>query len=128
MPNEIGRTKSGKLLRIYYDQNEYKLEVGGEIKQSFASRKEAITGGKVLMLKSWLTGTSDDKIKEMLKSYLKIDYDFTLEWCDRLAKEDPECDCGCWGYPMEIGTFWTWKKNRYRGCSKCGENVRKKLR
>jgi len=124
MPDEIGRTKSGKLLRIYNDQNKYELEVGGEIKQNFASRKEAIREGQVLMLKSWLPETAEEKIRVMLKSYLKIDYDFTREWCDRLAREHPECDCGCWGYPVEMGIFWTWKKNKYRGCPKCGENIK----
>lgn len=125
MPDEIGRTKSGKLLRIYDDQNNHKLEVGGKIEQSFASREEAVREGKVLMLKSWLTETSEQQIREMLKSYLKVDYDFMLEWCDRQAGENPECDCGCWGYPVEMGIIGIWKKNRYRGCPQCGEIIKK---
>ncbi len=125
MSEEIGRTKSGKLLRIYDDQKEYKLEVGGEIKQSFTSREKAIREGKVLMLKSWLTETNEKKIREMLNSYLKVDYDFMLEWCDRQAEEKPECDCGCWGYPVEMGIIWSWKRNKYRGCPQCGENIKK---
>ncbi|MFW5979933.1 MAG: hypothetical protein ACOCQ2_01060 [Halanaerobiales bacterium] len=78
----------------------------------------------MLMLKSWLADTSKKKIREILKSNLKIDYDFTLEWCERQAREEPECDCGCWGYPVEIGVFWFWNKNKYRGCSNCGEDIK----
>lgn len=122
---EIGRTKSGKLLRIYNDKKEFKLEVGGEIKQSFTSRKEAIREGKVLMLKSWLPETDEKTIREMLKSYLTVDYNFMLEWCERQAEGKHECDCGCWGYPVEMGFLWSWKINRYRGCPQCGEKIKK---
>ena len=126
METQIGRTKSGDLLRIYKDKNtneNYKLEVGGETKNSFDNREQAIREGKVFMLKTWLPGAKEEDIKNMLKSFIKIEYDFMLEWCDRMANEDIECDCGCWGYPMEIGTYWTWEANKYKGCSKCSEKI-----
>ncbi|MFW6270628.1 MAG: hypothetical protein ACOC4G_11170 [Bacillota bacterium] len=123
MKVEIGRTKSGKLLRIYDDRQEYYLEVGGELRDSFDSRSKAVRKGKMLMVKSWLPEASEENIAEMLDSYVDFDYNFTLEWCDRQAEKHPECDCGCWGYPLEMGTIWSWRKNKYRGCPKCGEDI-----
>ena len=124
MPQEIGRLKSGKLLRIYIKNDNFILEIGGEISQSFTNREEAVKEGKILMLKSWLPGAEKENIKNMLNSYMDIEYNFIMEWCDRQAREKPECDCGCWGYPVEIGIFGSLNKNRYKGCPKCGEDIK----
>ena len=123
MADEIGRTKSGQLLRLYDDGKEYKLEIGGEIAESFPSRAAAVCKAKVLMIKSWLPKAAEDNINDMLKSYVDFEYNFTLEWCDRQAEEHIDCDCGCWGYPMELGFPGIWKKDKYRGCPQCGENI-----
>ena len=126
MKAEIGRMKSGKLVRIIQEKGEYKLEIGGRISDSFRSRETAFRKGKILMLKSWLPEAKEESLEDMLNSYLDISYNFTLEWCDRQAEKQPDCECGCWGYPMELGTFWSWAKNKYRGCPHCGENIEHK--
>lgn len=123
MKIEVGRLKTGELLRIYENKEECKLEVGGEARGEFTDRNEAVRAAEVLMIKSWLPESSKENIREMLNSYISVEYNFTREWCDRQAEEDHDCECGHWGYPMEMGTFWYWKKNKYRGCPKCGENI-----
>lgn len=122
MAEEIGRLKSGELLRIYKNDG-YILEIGGEKEDEFKTREKAAAEGKVMMLKSWLPGAEEDDIRNMLASHLEIDFNFLREWCEKQAEEKPDCDCGCWGYPMEMGTLWTWDKNKYRGCPKCGHKV-----
>ena len=123
MKIEVGRLKTGELLRIYENKEECKLEVGGEARGEFTDQNEAVRAAEVLMIKSWLPESSKKNIGEMLNSYISVEYNFTREWCDRQAEEDHDCECGHWGYPMEMGTFWSWKKNKYRGCPKCGENI-----
>ncbi len=123
MKIEVGRLKTGELLRIYENKEEYKLEVGGEARVKFTDQNEAVRAAEVLMIKSWLPECSEENIWEMLNSYISVEYNFTREWCDRQAAEDHDCECGHWGYPMEMGTFWSWRKNKYRGCPKCGEDI-----
>ena len=124
MAGEIGRTKSGKLIKVSRNQGDkYILKVGDKIEARYSSKEEASKEGKIIMLKSWLPETKKERIRELLNSYMSIEYNFTLEWCDRQAEEKPECDCGCWGYPMEIGTYWTWSIKKFKGCPKCGEKI-----
>lgn len=124
LAGEIGRTKSGKLIKVIYKKRDkYILEVGGTIKAEFSSLEAAKNEAKLIMLKSWLPESKEEKIKELLNSYIEIEYNFTLEWCDRQAEEKPDCDCGCWGYPMEIASYWTWDYKKYKGCPKCGEDI-----
>ena len=120
---EVGRLKTGELLRVYENKEEYKLEIGGETRENFKELNEAVRAAELLMLKSWLPESSKENIREMINSYVSVEYNFTKEWCDRQAEKDHDCECGCWGYPIEMGTFWSWRKNKYRGCSKCGENI-----
>lgn len=124
MAGEIGRTKSGKLLKIISaEEGQYMLEIGGEAEKKFSTRDKAEREAGVIMLKSWLPEAEEENIREMLNSYLEVGYNFIVEWCDRQAEEKPDCDCGCWGYPMEIGTYWTWSKKKFKGCPKCGEEI-----
>ena len=124
MADEIGRMKTGELLRVNEKENEYMLEVGGETRKSFSCREDAIRECKVMMLKSWLPESKGKNIRKMLASFVDVEYNFMLEWCERQAGEEHDCDCGCWGYPIEMGTLWTWNKNKYRGCSECGEKIK----
>ncbi|SDM12190.1 hypothetical protein [Halarsenatibacter silvermanii] len=126
MEIEVGRLKTGELLRINKNKEGYILKAGGETRGDFSDREKAVREAKVLMIKSWLPESSRENIEEMLNSYISLDYNFTLEWCERQADKDHDCDCGCWGYPMEMGAFWTWKKNKYRGCPKCRDDITQK--
>lgn len=124
MAGEIGRIKSGKLLKITRDEdNNYLLEIGGEVEKKFSDQSKAEKEARLIMLQSWLPEAAEENIREMLNSYLSVEYNFMVEWCERQAREDPDCDCGCWGYPMEIGTYWTWGKKKFMGCPKCGEEI-----
>ncbi len=124
MAEEIGRLQSGELLRINKDEDgHFLLEIAGEVEAKFKSREEAIKESKVMMLKSWLPGAGEEEIRNMLNSYLEIGYNFLQEWCEKQAEKQPDCDCGCGGYPLEMGTFWTWSGNKYRGCPECEEKI-----
>ncbi len=124
MADEIGRMKSGEMIRVCSDEsNNYIIKVAGEKENSFNTREEAVQESKVLMLKSWLPDADEKHIRNMLNSCMEIDYNFMLEWCERQAENRPQCECGCWGYPLDTGTIWTWRGNKYRGCPECGEKI-----
>ena len=124
MAGEVGRTKSGKLLKVTRgEDNNYLLKIGGEVEKSFSNADEAQKEARIMMLKSWLPEAKEENIREMLNSHLDLQYNFMIEWCERQAKDKHDCDCGCWGYPMEIGTYWTWDKSKLIGCPECTEEV-----